>query len=131
MAKGFFPFSSFSDVVDYAREHHAVEADDEESFAIRTPNGEEAVEIVTFESWGEPWLVFWCTLCDADELDPARAVTENVDLTFAMLAKDGEVFRLAWSCPMWWLNAERFDEVVARIVGETRELAERLELPPA
>lgn len=119
-------FGSFEDVLAHARAAWPLEDQDEDSFEINLGGGEPAgapvVEVVGFEAWSESWIVFWCTVCDADALTAQEAVEKNADLTFATLAKDGDVFRVCWSCPVSVLTPARFDELVLRIAEEADAL---------
>lgn len=120
-------FSSFADVLAHARAAWPLEHEDEDSFEIAIGvGGDDAipvVEIVSFEAWSETWIVFWCTVCDADAITAEEAMEKNADLTFATLAKDGDLMRVCWSCPVSVLGPARFDELVLRIGEEADTLA--------
>ncbi len=133
-AKALLPslFSRWDDVMNWARAQHEVADVEEDSFMldVRVPGtSSQQVEVLTFEAWSEPWIVLWSTVCGADQLTAEEAIGRNADATFAVLAKDEDVYRVCWSCPLRVLSGARFDQMLSRFAEEAATL--RDELDPA
>lgn len=125
-------FATWADVEKHAATRWTVEDKDEDSFQADIEvegNLRQAVEVVSFEAWSEPWVVFWSTVCDVDDVSAVEVMERNADLTFAMLARDGDVYRVCWSCPINVLTKLRFDELLFRVASEAAAL--RVELAEA